>query len=257
MSTAPTTARPPLFPAARSGHHGADNHAGATALTADHLYRFFRTGDEETLALRGVSLTVAGGETVAVVGPSGCGKSTLLACLAGLDEPDGGTVRVGGERLSHRPEAQRARLRAQRIGVLLQARNLLPHLDVRANIHLARTAGRLRPSDRAAGGSAARIEVDELLERVGLVRRGGAHASELSGGELARAGLAVALANDPDIVLADEPTGELDGHTEAQILDLLRDRAGQGAALLVVTHSPRVVAIADRVITLHDGIVTS
>ena len=230
---------------------------GGAALTADHLYRFFRSGDEETLALQGVSLTVAAGETVAVVGPSGCGKSTLLACLAGLDEPDGGTVRVGGERLSHRPEAHRARIRAQRIGVLLQARNLLPHLDVRGNILVARTAGRPRRSGRSLNKSGPRIGLDELLDQVGLSRRGGAHPSELSGGELARAGLAVALANDPDIVLADEPTGELDGQTEEQILALLRDRAGRGVALLVVTHSPRVVAIADRVITLHDGTLTS
>ena len=230
---------------------------GGAALTADNLYRFFRTGDEETLALRGVSLSISAGETVAVVGPSGCGKSTLLACLAGLDEPDGGTVKVGGERLSHRPESQRAQLRAQRIGVLLQARNLVPHLDVRANLQLARLAARPRWTRPGREVTDARISVDELVERVGLGRRGGAHASELSGGELARAGLAVALANDPDIVLADEPTGELDGHTEGQILELLRDRAGQGAALLVVTHSPRVVAIADRVITLHDGTVTS
>ena len=254
-TSASTSPRPAV--SIRPDSNGPDGHTHPAALTAEHLYRFFRTGDEETLALRGVSLSVAAGETVAVVGPSGCGKSTLLACLAGLDEPDGGTVRVGGERLSHRSEAQRARLRAQRIGVLLQARNLLPHLDVRANIHLAQTAGRPPATGRTAGRGGGRIEVDELLDRVGLARRGRAHASELSGGELARAGLAVALANDPDIVLADEPTGELDGHTEEQVLDLLRERAGQDAALLVVTHSPRVVAIADRVITLHDGIVTS
>ncbi len=219
----------------------------APALTAEHLYRFFRTGDDETLALRGVSLSVAAGETVAVVGPSGCGKSTLLACLAGLDEPDGGTVRVAGERLSHRPEAQRAKVRANRIGVLLQARNLLAHLDVRANIRLA----------ALAGGGDHRHNVDELLERVGLTHRSMAYSSQLSGGELARAGLAVALANDPDIVLADEPTGELDGSTESQVLNLLRERAGLGAALLVVTHSARVVAIADRVVTLHDGAVAA
>ncbi|WP_256796421.1 ABC transporter ATP-binding protein [Terrabacter sp. Ter38] len=258
MSTTRTAApRPPLAPASQPRQAGEDG-SGNAALTADHLYRFFRTGDEEILALRGVSLSVAPGETVAVVGPSGCGKSTLLGCLAGLDEPDGGTVRVGGERLSHRPEAHRARLRAERIGVLLQSRNLLPHLDVRANVRLARTAGHLRRSGgHATGRGAPRVEVDELLDRVGLSRRGGAYASELSGGELARAGLAVALANDPDIVLADEPTGELDGQTEKHILQLLRERAGAGAALLVVTHSPRVVAIADRVITLHDGTVTS
>lgn len=247
-------------PSSGSGRSGTEQPERPAALTAEHLFRFFRNGDEETLALRGVSLSVAAGETVAVVGPSGCGKSTLLVCLAGLDEPDGGTVRVGGERVSHRPEAERARLRARRIGVMLQARNLLPHLDVRANIHLAQSAARPSGRNRRNGAAPApgdgRIGADELLDRVGIARRGRALASELSGGELARAGLAVALANDPDIVLADEPTGELDGHTEEQILALLRERAGRGAALLVVTHSPRVVAIADRVITLHDGSVT-
>jgi len=216
------------------------------ALRAHDLYRFFRTGEDETLALRGVSLTVERGETVAVVGPSGSGKSTLLACLAGLDEPAGGTVMVGGERVSHRPEAERARIRARRIGILLQSRNLLPHLDVRANIRLAQLAS--EPDDR-------RDDPDELLEQVGLGNRGRAVPQELSGGELARAGLAVALANNPDIVLADEPTGELDGQSEQQILTLLRERVSQGAALLVVTHSAEVVRIADRVISLQDGAV--
>jgi putative ABC transport system ATP-binding protein len=214
------------------------------ALEARDLYRFFRTGDDETLALRGVSVTVERGETVAVVGPSGSGKSTLLACLAGLDEPAGGTVWVGGERLSHRHEADRARIRADRIGVLLQSRNLLPHLDVRANIRLAQYA--IRRARR-------QTPVDELLERVGLSGRGRAAPTQLSGGELARAGLAVALANDPDVVLADEPTGELDGQTEQQILALLREHTNQGTGLLVVTHSADVVAIADRVVSLHDG----
>ncbi len=221
---------------------------GAPALQARDLYRFFRTGDDETLALRGVSLTVERGEVVAVVGPSGSGKSTLLSCLAGLDEPAGGTVTVGGERVSHRPEADRARIRARRIGILMQSRNLLSHLDVRANIRLAQLAS--DQDDR-------RYRPDELLEQVGLADRGRALAQELSGGELARAGLAVALANDPDIVLADEPTGELDGHSEQQILELLRERVSDGAGLLVVTHSPEVVRIAGRVISLQDGAVAS
>jgi putative ABC transport system ATP-binding protein len=220
----------------------------APALQARDLYRFFRAGDDETLALRGVSLTVERGETVAVVGPSGSGKSTLLSCLAGLDEPAGGTVSVGGERISHRPEAERARTRARRIGILMQSRNLLPHLGVRANIRLAQLAG--DKDDRRYGA-------DELLEQVGLAGRGRAVPQELSGGELARAGLAVALANDPDIVLADEPTGELDGQTEQQILMLLQGRVSAGAGLLVVTHSADVVRIADRVISLQDGTVIS
>ncbi|GAA3092090.1 putative ABC transport system ATP-binding protein [Kribbella aluminosa] len=211
-------------------------------LWCHDLYRFYRSGDEETLALRGVSLRVARGEVVAVVGPSGSGKSTLLACLAGLDEPDGGAVTLGGERVSHRPEAERARIRSRRLGVLLQYGNLVTHLSVRANIQLVQA--------RAKGE---RPAPDDLLEQVGLRERASALPRELSGGELARAGLAVALSNDPDVLLADEPTGELDGRTEQVVLDLIRARAGDGRGVLLVTHSPAVTGIADRVITLSDG----
>jgi putative ABC transport system ATP-binding protein len=213
------------------------------ALTARELYRFFRAGEEETPALRGVSLQVRRGETVAVVGPSGAGKSTLLSCLAGLDEPSGGEVRVAGVRISHRPETERARLRARHVGVLLQSRNLLPHLSARDNVRLAQSAVRGRPATSAG----------ELLERVGLGHRTQALPRQLSGGELARAGLAVALANDPAVLLADEPTGELDGDTERLVLELLRDRAADGCAVLVVTHSGRAVRIADRVVELDNG----
>ncbi|MFD6340816.1 ABC transporter ATP-binding protein [Streptomyces sp. NPDC060131] len=221
----------------------APDRSGTDALRAEDLYRFYRSGEEETLALRGVDLRVRYGESVAVIGPSGSGKSTLLACLAGLDEPDGGVVHVGGERISHRPEAERTRMRARRIGVLSQSGNLIAHLDVRANIRLAR---------RATPGTAGQSVV-ELLDQVGLGHRARALPQELAGGELARAGLAVALANDPDILLADEPTGELDGATEQRILSLLRSRALAGGGVLLVTHSPEAVKIADRVITLRDG----
>ena len=216
-------------------------HAGA--LRADRLYRFFHTGGEETLALRGVSLTVAAGEMVAVTGPSGSGKSTLLHCLAGLDEPDGGTVHLGDERLSRRAEPERAALRARGIGVLFQSDNLLGHLSVADNVAIAqRLAGRDDPAGRA-----------ELLDRLGLGSRTRARAVELSGGEAQRAALAVALANDPDVVLADEPTGEVDATTGRRIVDLLRDRAAAGTALLVVTHSDAVADAADRRLALHDG----
>ncbi|MEU3910218.1 MULTISPECIES: ATP-binding cassette domain-containing protein [unclassified Streptomyces] len=221
--------------------------AGAEMLTAHDLYRFYRSGVEETLALRGVSLSLRRGEILAVIGPSGSGKSTLLACLAGLDEPDGGYVYVGGERVSHLPEAARARVRARRIGVLLQSGNLLPHLDLAGNILLARSAARPPRS------SSHRPDAGELLDQVGLGARGRALVRELAGGERARAGLAVALANDPDVLLADEPTGELDGPTEQRILDLLQDRARRGAGVLLVTHSRQAVRIADRVIALYDG----
>ncbi|MFF2502756.1 ABC transporter ATP-binding protein [Streptomyces sp. NPDC058067] len=212
-------------------------------LTARELYRFYRAGEEETLALRGVSLRVGRGETVAVVGPSGAGKSTLLACLAGLDEPSGGEVRVDGVRISHRPETERARLRARHVGVLLQTRNLLPHLSVRDNIRMAQHAVRGRPA----------MTAEALLEQVGIERRGRALPRQLSGGELARAGLAVALANSPAVLLADEPTGELDGDTEQLVLRMLRDRAADGSAVLIVTHSAEAVRIADRVVALDDG----
>ncbi|MFC9748954.1 ABC transporter ATP-binding protein [Streptomyces niveus] len=227
----------------------------ADALRARDLYRFYRSGEEETLALRGVDLRVRYGESVAVIGPSGSGKSTLLACLAGLDEPDGGVVHVGGERISHRPEAERARMRARRIGVLSQSGNLIAHLDVAANIRLARTAvpGTGGPSVSVRPSVAAPPSVAALLDQVGLGHRARALPQELAGGELARAGLAVALANDPDILLADEPTGELDGATEQRILQLLRSRALAGRGVLLVTHSPEAVKIADRVITLRDG----
>jgi putative ABC transport system ATP-binding protein len=212
-------------------------------LRARDLYRFYRVGEEETLALRGVSLAVAAGELLAISGPSGSGKSTLLACLAGLDEPDGGSVYVHEARISHRPEQERSALRARHIGTLFQAANLLEHLTVRRNIELVqRIAGR---RDRA--------RADALLDAVGLSRRSGARPSELSGGEAVRAGLAVALANNPDVLVADEPTGELDGQTEAGVLRLIRDQADQGTAVVVASHSAAVVAMADQLIRLKDG----
>lgn len=214
-----------------------------TALHARTLYRFFRAGEEETLALRGVSLSLEPGELVAVAGPSGSGKSTLLACLAGIDEPDGGTVLIAGERISHRPEQVRARLRARHIGLLFQSGNLFDHLTVRQNIALAQRLIGRAAADRA----------DALLDSVGLAKRRHAHPGELSGGESARAGLAVALANEPHVLLADEPTGEVDSATESHILDLLLTHAHAGVAILVASHSPAVAAAADNVIRLHDG----
>ncbi len=216
------------------------------ALEAHDLFRFFRAGDEETLALRGVSLSVHAGEIVAVVGPSGSGKSTLLGCLAGLDEPAGGTVWIDGERISHRSEGERAAVRARSVGVLFQAGNLIEHLTVTENVELAQ---------RLSGGRSTDPTV--TIDRVGLTARARAYPSQLSGGEAARAGLAVALANDPKVLLADEPTGELDGETEQRLLALLRAHADAGCGVLLVTHSPDVVAIADRVITLSDGRVIS
>ena len=210
-------------------------------LEAESLYRFFHAGDDETLALQGVSLAVDVGEVVAVTGPSGSGKSTLLACLAGLDEPDGGMVRVDGERLSRRSEEYRAAVRGRRIGMLFQQANLVGHLSVTGNCLLAQ---------RLAGLPLPTSWTTVVLERCGLTTRAHARPAQLSGGEL---GLAVALANDAKVLLADEPTGELDGVTAQRVLGLLHERAAEGAAVVIVTHSSEVAATAHREVRLRDG----
>jgi putative ABC transport system ATP-binding protein len=215
----------------------------ANVLEANNLYRFYHVDDVEVLALRGVSMNLQAGETVAVIGPSGSGKSTLMNCLAGLDEPDGGHVNVGGERLSRRTEAERAKLRAEHIGILLQSNNLLPTLSVEENIRLAMSLAHKHDE----------VYLESLLEQVGLEQRRHHLPSQLSGGETARAGLAVALAADPKVLLADEPTGEVDAETEAQILSLLEQRKERGGAALIVTHSPTLAQWADRAISLKDG----
>lgn len=217
------------------------------ALEARDLYRFFHAADEETLALRGVSMTVDAGELVAVTGPSGSGKSTLLACLAGLDEPDGGMVLIDGQVMTRRTEPERAALRAAGIGMLFQTANLIEHLTVAQNVTLAQQMSGRPDSARRK----------EVLAELGLADRAQANPSRLSGGEAARAGLAVALANDPPVILADEPTGEVDKAIEHRILDLLHARAAAGAAVVVVTHSDAVAASADRTIALEDGRIAS
>jgi putative ABC transport system ATP-binding protein len=212
-------------------------------LDARDLYRFYHAGDEETLALRGVSLTAAPGELVAVMGPSGSGKSTLLACIAGLDEPDGGVVHVAGERMSRRPEAVRAAVRAGSIGMLFQSGNLIGHLDVAGNVRFA----------QQIAGRADRDLAFAILESVGMRDRAHARPEQLSGGESARAGLAVALANDPPLLLADEPTGELDSATSDEIVALLRRRAAAGCSIVAATHNQRLADAAHRTVRLVDG----
>ena len=215
----------------------------APVLEADRLFRFFHADDDETVALADVTMHIQAGEFVAITGPSGSGKSTLLACLAGLDEPDGGTVRIAGVTLSRKPEVERARIRAQHIGVLWQSGNLLDHLRVRENVLFAQ-----RIAGSKEGGRA-----DALLARLGLSNRANAWVGSLSGGEVARAGLAVALANDPTVLLADEPTGELDASTADDVIALLSEHAAEGHAVGVVTHSDAISRRASRTIRLRDG----
>lgn len=212
-------------------------------LEARDLYRFYHTEDEETLALKGVSLTLERGDFVAVQGPSGSGKSTLLSCLAGLDEPDGGYVAVDGARVTRKSESARAAIRARKIGVMLQSGNLFDHLTVEENINLQLRLASVNDRHRA----------HELLEQLGLGHIRHARPSQISGGQAALTAMAVALSVEPAVLLCDEPTGEVDARTEERLLDLLDDYRANGPVVLVVTHSVAVSRRADRTINLLDG----
>jgi putative ABC transport system ATP-binding protein len=216
-------------------------------LEACELYRFFHAGDEEVKALRGVDLILNAGEMIALVGPSGSGKSTLMMCLAGLDEPDGGSVLVCAETMTRRPEIEKTRLRSKYLGVMLQKENLFAHLTVSENIRAA----------QAVNGGYDDAMATSLLERIGLDRRSEALPAQLSGGEKARAGLAVALSREPKILLLDEPTGEVDAETEGQILAVLEEYRGGGGSIIVATHNSAVGRVATRTLTMKDGRVIS
>lgn len=228
------------------------------AVAAENVYRFFRSGEEETLALRGVSLRVEAGEFVVVTGPSGSGKSTLLACITGMDEPSGGTVRIAGERINHRSQRDRDRIRSQYVGVMAQSGNLISHLRIRDNLRLAAhlaDSGRSEARANRHNGHDKDVPAPwaATAQRLGIGDRLEAWPEELSGGESARAALAVALAGAPLVLVADEPTGELDADTEAALISRLRAVASAGVAVIVASHSEAVAAGADRIMRLNDG----
>jgi putative ABC transport system ATP-binding protein len=212
-------------------------------IAADDLYRFYHTRDEEIRALRGVSFAVEAGEFVAIVGPSGSGKSTLLSCLAGLDVPDGGQVLLNKERIARLSEQERAQRRRTHIGILMQSQNLLPGLTAEENVRLPLVMRGCRDWDRATA----------LLCQVGVASRRHAMPKELSGGEAARVGLAVALARTPAILLADEPTAEVDATTAKDLIRLIEWHCRSGTAAIVATHSHSVAEVAGRIIRLQDG----
>ncbi len=197
-------------------------------------------------ALDGVSLTIARGEYVAIVGESGSGKTTLMHLLGGLDRPTSGTIAIDGARLDRAARGELARIRARTIGVVFQGFNLIPTLDAMENVVLAARYGR---RDRAT--SLARAE--ELLHELGLGERLHHAPAQLSGGQQQRVAIARALVNEPALILADEPTGELDSRTAESILDLFDTLSARGQTIVVVTHSGAVERRARRVIRLADG----
>jgi putative ABC transport system ATP-binding protein len=215
-------------------------------LTARDLVKSYRVGQTRETVLRGVSMTVELGEWVAITGPSGCGKSTLLHLLGGLDDPDSGTVLLGGTDVGQLTVAARAVLRRQQVGYVFQQYNLIPHLSVAANIDLPqRLVGTSRKATKA--------RTVELLEALGLADRAAAMPSTLSGGEQQRVAIGRALANWPAILLADEPTGALDTEASQRVLALLADQHAAGQTIIVVTHDLGVAGVADRTIDLLDG----
>ena len=206
--------------------------------------RSFRRGDEVVLALADLSLSLDEAEMVALVGPSGCGKSTALNIVAAVDRPDDGLVRVCGVDVAAATEEELVTLRRRRIGMVFQAFHLVPHLTVEENIALPLALDHHRDAARVA----------ELIERVGLGHRRRHYPSELSGGEQQRTAVARALVHRPRVLIADEPTGNLDSRTGASVVALLDElRRDEQAALLLATHDAKVAAVADRILELDDG----
>jgi putative ABC transport system ATP-binding protein len=219
--------------------------AAAVAVEAVSLSRRYGDGDNAVDALRGVSLQVPAGQYTAVMGPSGSGKSTLMHLLAGLDRPTDGSVAIGGREITQMSDKALTRLRRDNVGFIFQAFNLLPTLSAEENI--------LLPS-RIAGRKVEDAVLEALLERVGLTERRDHKPSELSGGQQQRVAVARALVSRPTILFADEPTGNLDSRSGAEILGLLRETVdSDGQTILMVTHDPRAAAQADRVLFLADG----
>ncbi len=230
-----------------SSQHSPSSHGAA--LRVRDVFKIYKEGEIETVALRGANLEVSAGEFVAVVGRSGSGKSTLFSLLAGLSEPTAGRIEIDGRDLSVLPELERSRLRRERVGVTFQSGNLLPYLTALENVALPL---------HLSGKPDVRGRAQMLLESVGLHERFSSMPAQLSGGEQARVALVMALANDPGVLLADEPTGELDTQTAEEIIQMLEElNAEQGLTVVVVTHNPALAARAGRVVRITDGVLTA
>src|SRR5689334_12607773 len=228
------------------GDTGIDRDGAGPLLQATGLRREFGDGATAVQALRGVDLSVEEGEMVAIMGPSGSGKSTLLHILGALDRPDGGSTSIAGRRYDDLSDRELTKLRGDVFGFVFQFFNLLPTLTAAENVLLPALVNGERPARYAE-------RVDRLMERVGLGDRAGHLPTELSGGEQQRVAIARALLREPRLVLADEPTGNLDSASGGTVMSLLRSVVDEGQTVVMVTHDPGAAALADRVVFLRDG----
>jgi putative ABC transport system ATP-binding protein len=218
----------------------------APLLKLDGVTKVFLTDEVETHALAGVHMEIGRGEYVSIAGPSGCGKSTLLSILGLLDSPSNGQYLLNGRPVSDLPAAERARVRNREIGFIFQSFNLIGDLSVFENVELPLTYRGMRPAER-------KERVEQSLERVGMAHRAKHLPSQLSGGQQQRVAVARAVAGEPLILLADEPTGNLDSKSGEAVMDLLKELHATGATICMVTHDPRYARNADRSIHLFDG----
>ncbi|MFN8487779.1 MAG: ABC transporter ATP-binding protein [Caldilineaceae bacterium] len=219
----------------------------ATIIAAHQIHKTFRNGKIEVHALRGVDLTVAQGEMVAIMGPSGCGKTTLLNCISGLDDFDSGEVTIEGVDLRSMNDRTRTTYRAQRMGFVFQTFNLLPVITAVENVELPLLVSGVKPSE-------ARQRALTALEQVGLSDRSHHRPAELSGGQRQRVTIARALVNNPAIVWADEPTGNLDSKAAEDVLNLMRQlNQARGQTLVIVTHDAEIGNLCDRIVRMQDG----
>jgi ABC-type lipoprotein export system ATPase subunit len=220
-------------------------------IEAQQVKKIYRMGQQRVEALNGIDMAVEAGEMVAIMGPSGCGKTTLLNCLSGLDTIDEGTIFIQGDNLRELSDNERTAYRARHMGFIFQDFNLLPVLSAVENVELPLLISRVP-------GSKARKRALEMLKRVGLADRARHRPADLSGGQRQRVTIARALTNDPAIVWADEPTGNLDSENAQEILDLLcRLNRENGQTFVLVTHALEVGKLANRIITMHDGQIVS
>lgn len=214
------------------------------------IRKVYDTGKIKVEALKGIDLGIEQGELVAIVGPSGSGKSTLMNLLGCLDTPSSGTYMLGGQAVAGATRDQLAEIRNRRVGFVFQNFNLLPHITAQENVELPMLFGGMKPAER-------RTRANELLELVGLGERIDHRPTELSGGQMQRVAIARALAMNPDIVLADEPTGNLDSSAGGDIMSIFTDLWKQGRTLVIITHDPALARRASRVVEIRDGRITA